>query len=104
MVASLPCPKSYSGFRRCVAKLVLGVARKNPKVGVLRARLMDTGFEAGSFLNEIFYAWDSFRLEGMGVDAWVLAWEQVHDAFINAVGGGEELSRLLMDCCPAYQS
>ena len=101
MVASLPCPKSYAGFRRCVAKLVRDVAEKNPIVWLLRARLMDTGFEAGQFLNEIFYAWDSFRLEGMGADAWVLAWDQVHDAFINATGGDAALSAALLRCCPA---
>ena len=100
LVASVPVPKSYSGFRMCLARLVNPVVDRDPRLGRLCLLLRNTGYEAGEFLNEIFYAWDSFRLEGMNEDAWVLAWDQVHDAFINACDGGERMSQLLMSCRP----
>lgn len=100
VVASFPVPKSYPGFRRCIAKLLSEVADRDARLPRIQFHLRNTGYEAGEFLNEIFYAWDSFRIEGMGSFAWAMAWDQVHDAIINATDGDERMSQLVMSCRP----
>ena len=104
MSAALACgyrPKSYPGFRKCVSRILAPLAARDVRVRKLCLCLCDTGYEAGPFLQEIFNAWDTYRIEGCGSDAWVLAWDIVHDAVVCAFNGGDAaLSESLLSLCP----